>query len=198
MTEETKKDPKAIEAMGKALVKFGKEAEKTGSLDKGTAKTAKIKAAKYFIDAAAAYSSKNKKKSAKKDYKIAKQIINSEISEEKETPIKKHFLNIDRIMIVTSILSILVGILSIILNVTKEVSFSPGMSITENSNLAGTILIIAGIFIGIAWLIINKKKNHKTLMGFILHTKASKTLVFDSHQKSKFKKIFEMWSLFGF
>lgn len=144
------KDPKTVEAMGKALVEFGKKEYKEGNLDKQSAKVAIRDAANYFIDAAERYGSKNSKIKAKKNYNRAKRIYNQEIEE--KLPINEKNSLTNKITLIVSILSIITGIISIILGNSREILLSPGVSTLNWGNIIGYILIGIGIISGVFWL----------------------------------------------
>jgi hypothetical protein len=148
------KDPKTVEAMGKALVEFGKKEYKEGNLDKQSAKVAIRDAANYFIDAAERYGSKNSKIKAKKNYNRAKRIYNQEIEE--KLPIKEKSSLTNKITLIVSVLSIITGIISIILGNSREILLSPGASALNWSNIIGYTLIGVGVIFGIFWFS-NKK-----------------------------------------
>lgn len=155
------KDPKTVEAMGKALVEFGKKEYKEGNLDKQSAKVAIHDAADYFIDAAELYGSKNSKQKAKKNYKLAKKIYNAELSKKEETiankntsvkeQLKKTSQISNKTALIVSILSIITGLFSIFSGISNEIHLSPGMSQINIPTIIGYTLLAIGIALGIFW-----------------------------------------------
>ena len=149
-----KTDPKAAEAMGKALIEFGKKEYKEGKLDKESAKIAIHDAANHFIEAAEGYGIRNSRIKAKKNYQIAKKIYNQEIVKSK-IPIKKEKTT-NKFALIVSILSILTGILSIFSAMSNKISLSPGIGPVDWTKRIGYCLILIGLGLGISWFYNNK------------------------------------------